>query len=410
MLRRVNFYLICCAFGLSVLLILAGSRYADNTYYRPSIESRRNIRNFLKVDEPVEDMYIQSVTTNSYNGSPDIEKILNKTRYQIKYDLSKYNFSKSGVRELEDLIMESGGKPLHHLIVSTWRSGTTFLGELLTSIPGTFYYYEPFMKDGVIQIRGPPDADRALSAMKDMFKCKYTDKDFYEYGKKNMHQFSHNTRLWDHCKYKRELCYDTEFTARLCKLFPFLTMKVLRVRLRLIQDLLDDKELNLKVLLLIRDPRGVMESRHHRSWCQPAPDCWDPSLVCADMISDYVAAGRLLQQYPDRLMVLRYEELALKPNVTAHRILKFLKVDNTPQMSEFLQTHTNVEVAGVSSTYRVSRDVPFRWKNILDFDYVEKVQMACKEAMLLWGYRLAYNATHMRSKDFYPLEDYTISQ
>lgn len=190
----------------------------------------------------MDDMYMQSVTTNSYNGSPDIEKILNKTRCQIKYDFSKYNFSKSGVRELDDLIMESGGKPLIHLIVSTWRSGTTFLGELLTSIPGSFYYYEPFMKDGVIQIRGGPDADRALSAMKDMFKCKYTDKQYYTYGKNNLHQFSHNPKLWDHCKYKRELCYDIEFTSRLCRLFPFLTMKVLRVRLRLIQELLDDKE------------------------------------------------------------------------------------------------------------------------------------------------------------------------
>lgn len=185
---------------------------------------------------------MQSVTTNSYNGSPDIEKILNKTRYQIKYNLSKYNFSKSGVRELEDLVMESGGKPLHHLIVSTWRSGTTFLGELLNSIPGTFYYYEPFMKDGEVQKRGPLDADRALTVMKDMFKCRYTDKDYYEYGKKRINQFSHNTRLWDHCKYKRELCYDSEFTSRLCRLFPFMIMKVLRVRLRLIQSLLDDKE------------------------------------------------------------------------------------------------------------------------------------------------------------------------
>lgn len=60
--------------------------------------------------------------------------------------------------------------------------------------------------------------------------------------------------------------------------------------------------LNVKVILLIRDPRGVMQSRQHRNFCQPAPDCWEPSLVCADMISDYVAAGRIQQQYPDRLM------------------------------------------------------------------------------------------------------------
>lgn len=37
-------------------------------------------------------------------------------------------------------------------------------------------------------------------------------------------------------------------------------------------------------------------------------------------------------------------------------------------------------------------------------------QMVCKEAMLLWGYKMAYNETHMKSKDFNPIENYTISQ
>lgn len=56
------------------------------------------------------------------------------------------------------------------------------------------------------------------------------------------------------------------------------------------------------MVFLIRDPRGVMQSRQHRNFCQPAPDCWKPELLCADMISDYVAAGRLLQEYPNKLM------------------------------------------------------------------------------------------------------------
>uniref|UniRef100_A0A2A4JKF2 Sulfotransferase domain-containing protein n=1 Tax=Heliothis virescens TaxID=7102 RepID=A0A2A4JKF2_HELVI len=410
MLRRVNFYSICFAFGLSVLLILAGSRYADNTYYRPSIESRRNIRNFLKVEDG-EEPYTQHIPTMQYDGSPDIKKLLEKTRSKIKFQLSKYNFTESGVHTLEDLVIESGGRPLQSLIISTWRSGTTFLGELLNAIPGTYYHYEPLLKYGIIQIRGPPESDQALSTIRAMLKCNYDGlKDYFEYGSKHWNQFSHNTRLWDHCKYKKELCCDAEFTSRLCKLFPFHAMKVVRLRLRLIQEILDDKELNVKVILLIRDPRGVMQSRQHRNFCQPAPDCWEPSLVCADMISDYVAAGRIQQQYPDSLLVLRYEELALKPNLTTHRILKFLRLSATQSIDEFLQSHTNVEVAGVSSTFRVSRDVPFRWKNALDFSYVDEIQMACKEAMLLWGYKLANNETHMKSKDFNPLDDYTISQ
>ncbi|KAG6463693.1 hypothetical protein O3G_MSEX014021 [Manduca sexta] len=243
-------------------------------------------------------------------------------------------------------------------------------------MPGNFYHYEPLLKFGIIQIRGPPYADKAMSTIKNMLKCDYEGmEDYFEYGRTHLHQFSHNTRLWDHCKYKKDLCVDSDFTAKLCKLFPFQSMKVVRFRLRLIKELIEDKELNVKVVLLIRDPRGVMQSRQHRNFCKPSPDCWKPELLCADMISDYVAAGRLLSQYPDRLMVLRYEELALNPNTTTQLLLKFLRLGPTQSVDEFLHSHTNVEVAGVSSTYRVSREVPFRWKNVLDFNYVDEIQV-----------------------------------
>ncbi|XP_041973725.1 carbohydrate sulfotransferase 4-like [Aricia agestis] len=409
MLRRVNFYSICIAFGLSVLLILAGSRYTDNNVYRPATESRRNIKNYYR-SEDSDEIYVQPIPTNAFDGSPDVEKILEKTRAKIKHELYNYNFNQSNVHNLEDLLLESGGKPVRSIITSTWRSGTTFLGEILNAQPGNYYHYEPLLNYGIIQIRGTPESDKALKTLKKMLHCKYEGmEDYFEYGKTHLHQFSHNTRLWDHCKYKKELCFDADFTSRFCKLFPFQSMKVVRVRLRLMKQLLEDKELNVKVILLIRDPRGVMQSRQHRNFCQPSSDCWKPELLCADMISDYVAAGRLLQKYPKRLMALRYEELALSPNSTTHKLMKFLGLSVSPSINEFLVLHTNVEVAGVSSTFRVSKEVPFRWKNILDFSYVDEIQQKCKEAMELWGYRIADNATHMASKDFDPLDEYSIT-
>ncbi|CAK1548356.1 unnamed protein product [Leptosia nina] len=401
MLRRVNFYSICIAFGLSVLLILAGSRYTDNTYYRPSPESHR----IIEISIP------QEIPTNPYDGSLNIATIMEKTRYNIKIELENYNFTVSGVKKLDDLIMESGGQPVRSIIISTWRSGTTFLGEVLNSVPGNYYHYEPLLNYEIIQIRGTPHSDKALNMITKMLKCDYEGMDdYFEYGKTHLHQFSHNTRLWDHCKYRKELCFDADFTSKFCRLFPFQSMKVVRIRLRLMKQLLENKELNIKVILLIRDPRGVMQSRQHRNFCQPSPDCWKPELLCADMVSDYVAASRLISEYPDRLMVQRYEELALEPNNTVPRLLKFLGISPTTSVEEFLLSHTNVEVSGVSSTFRVSREVPFKWRNVLNFDYVEDIQMACKEALNLWGYKLAHNASHMTSKDFNPLDNYTLAQ
>lgn len=56
----------------------------------------------------------------------------------------------------------------------------------------------------------------------------------------------------------------------------------------------------LRILLLVRDPRGTMQSRRHRDWCPGNPDCDDPALLCADLANDYYAAVQLSQKYPDR--------------------------------------------------------------------------------------------------------------
>ncbi|KOB66441.1 Carbohydrate sulfotransferase 5, partial [Operophtera brumata] len=234
MLRRVNFYL-CFAFGSLCFLIYG----------------------FLEG-------LLQANPTNPYDGSPDIDEILDKTRSKIKIDLLNYNFTSSGVHKLEDLILEASGKPVRSVIISTWRSGTSFLGEVVNAMPGNFYHYEPLLSYGVIQIRGAPLADNAISTIKKLLKCHFSGMGYYfEYGKKHSDQFQSNTRLWDYCKYNKELCFDANFTARFCKL------------------------LNAKVVLLIRDPRGTMQSRQHCSFCPPAADCWKPELLCADMISDY---------------------------------------------------------------------------------------------------------------------------
>ena len=42
---------------------------------------------------------------------------------------------------------EAFDQPLRRiLILTTWRSGSTFLGELLSMIPGTFYSFEPLLE------------------------------------------------------------------------------------------------------------------------------------------------------------------------------------------------------------------------------------------------------------------------
>jgi len=56
--------------------------------------------------------------------------------------------------------------------------------------------------------------------------------------------------------------------------------------------------LGVRLVLLVRDPRGILQSRKHREWCPTKPDCSDPALVCADMVSDFNAAVKFSKKYP----------------------------------------------------------------------------------------------------------------
>lgn len=245
-LRQLNTYLVSFAFGIIIYQILAGSKNTESTnYYKststeiPQYPSNRNIKKHLKVE--VKSTSPQPLPTN-LDGSLNIEKILEKTRKKIRHELISYNFNASGVQKIDDLIMESGGKPIRSLIISTWRSGTTFLGGILNAIPGNYYHYESLLYFGIVQIKGPPHSDKALSLIKNSFSCNFYDlKEYFEYGKGNTCQFNYNSRLWELCQHKKELCLDPVFVSKFCKMFPFQSMKLVRIRLQVLQELFEDK-------------------------------------------------------------------------------------------------------------------------------------------------------------------------
>ncbi|GJQ72959.1 hypothetical protein Trydic_g1600 [Trypoxylus dichotomus] len=183
-------------------------------------------------------------------------------------------------------------------------------------------------------------------------------------------------------------------------------MKVVRLRLKLAEELLKDQSLNVKVLLLIRDPRGTLQSRKHRDWCPGAPDCDQPQRLCADMVSDYMAARDLQNKYPDRFTAIRYEDLSVDPYNNIPKLFTFFGLTFHENVKKFLDSHTKTNAGGVSSTFRDSKSAPFHWRMDLNFTEVQSIEESCQEAMDRWGYVKAKNETHL--KEFNPVTEYVI--
>lgn len=79
------------------------------------------------------------------------------------------------------MVPELGGTPLRSIIITTWRSGSTFLGDVLNAHPANFYHYEPLLDYDIVQVRGPPLAENALQALRDLLKCTYSNLGMYFY-------------------------------------------------------------------------------------------------------------------------------------------------------------------------------------------------------------------------------------
>lgn len=77
-------------------------------------------------------------------------------------------------------------------------------------------------------------------------------------------------------------------------------MKSVRLRVKAALPLIElAQELNLKIILLVRDPRGTMQSRTHRTWCPGNRDCDNAAVLCQDLVSDYEAAEIFLRKFPE---------------------------------------------------------------------------------------------------------------
>ena len=65
-------------------------------------------------------------------------------------------------------------------ISTTWRSGSTFLGDVLLAHPATYYHYEPLIHYGIKQVRagGALDgllAEDAVRVLKNVMNCDYSE-------------------------------------------------------------------------------------------------------------------------------------------------------------------------------------------------------------------------------------------
>lgn len=185
----------------------------------------------------------------------------------------------------------------HIYVHATWRTGSSFLGELFNQHPDVFYLYEPMWH--LWQALYPGDAESLQGALRDMlrslFRCDFSVLQLYTPSGDPAARAADTTNLTTaalfHWRTNKVICSPplcpgaprtraevglVEDTAcerscppvalraleAECRKYPVVVIKDVRLLdLGVLVPLLRDPGLNLKVVQLFRDPRAVHNSR-----------------------------------------------------------------------------------------------------------------------------------------------------
>ena len=177
---------------------------------------------------------------------------------------------------------------VHVLLVSSLgRSGSSFLGGIIHSHPQVFYIFEPFHP---YQQWNLLNKTSAVKSLKQMFSCKMESPIVSALATRL--EILKFTAL-SSCKKRRQKCYNKYIINGFCSIDKIHLIKTIRTRISWLYELLNDKSLNLKILHLVRDPRGSILSAWNEGWKIDQTHC--------NLISEDINEGKKIKLlYPDK--------------------------------------------------------------------------------------------------------------
>ncbi|XP_062327295.1 carbohydrate sulfotransferase 1-like [Osmerus eperlanus] len=343
----------------------------------------------------------------------------------------------------------SASRRTHILVLATTRSGSSFVGQLLNQHQDVFYLFEPLYHVQTALVprlsHGRYAAERRvmLGASRDLLQSLYgcdlaflesyiqpapvnhtTDRLFRRGASRALcsppvcHAFQpSNANVEEGDCVKRCSALNISLAAEACRERHHVAIKIVRVpEVGDLRGLVEDPRLNVKVVQLVRDPRGILSSRmetfrdSYRLWrvwraTGRKPYSLDASqltVVCQDFYSSVSTGLSPPAWLRGRYMLLRYEDLARSPVVKTREMYEFLGLSMDESVEGWIRANTrgSKEMAAAKHKYGTVRDSAANaesWRLKLSYDMVEHTQAVCQRTLQLLGYRAVRTAGELRN-------------
>ena len=171
-----------------------------------------------------------------------------------------------------------------------------------------------------------------------------------------------------------------------CKKSPIKVIKFVRLRVKHCLVLLD-KYPNMKILHLVRDPRGIFNSRFtlgsRRDWLNIMSQ-----QHCSEVEDDLLNTFQLFKKNPRRVRIVSFENIAETPEKSTRQLYNFTGLTISGDILAYITNQTNASFdSGLFDLSRHNSNVTVnKWRTSLDIMIANQVYNTCRQSNELLGY------------------------
>ena len=203
---------------------------------------------------------------------------------------------------------------------------------------------------------------------------------------KDCQQLRRTSRIFVPLTRQMQLSECIKYTTQKCFQAKYRIAKTIRFSMELVETLMTNVE-NLKVINLVRDPRGITNSRVHGRYSMTLNNVVPHSInMCTRMYNDVIIGDSLRNKYPDKFALVMYEALAERPMEGARYVFKFLNATYSDKVQQWVYDSSHGNSNGFYATTRNSSAALSHWRSELTFARIISIQNNCENLFNLLGY------------------------
>ncbi|XP_055860558.1 carbohydrate sulfotransferase 3-like isoform X2 [Biomphalaria glabrata] len=403
MLRRVRLYKQTLAILLLTVLLLIAFYLSEEKNAFGSKYDGSEVRSVVKTK-----------VVARYKQGQDQTSDHKKFKDYFPRNVRKFNRTNNKFQFLPDVIDDEETILVRDkLIIMTYmRSGSTLTGDIIQQSQDVFYMYEPLWNiervltnksgNGTLTFLNGTSLPfvynaefymaRKIQILESVLNCSLMELDVGTLTQYHMFN-SLSTRAFGLCANHQK---DMEILGRCvrvlqndCRKSKVVVIKVIRSSMLEMYRLMT-REPRLKVLHLLRDPRGTMKSQYlvgAFNWTHlPKTSLGHCQRVSRDLeMSQFVS-----EEFPGRIFILRYEDLVERPIRVTKQLYSFVNLTLTLEIQNYIWNITyggNPDGCNICTVRENATETAYSWRKKMSFASIWMIQSQCWSVMNILKYR-----------------------